>query len=416
MQASVGRASPWRWAVIASFMFVNFIIQVLWICYAPVSAEAAAFYGVSELSIGFFAMLFMIAYVPLAIPVAWLIDRFGFKKMVGLGSAIMVAFAFLRGLAGSSYVLALVGTIGLAIAQPFFLNAWTKVPAHWCPEKERATAVGLITLSNLLGIAVGMALTPILAQSFSLPRIQIIYATAALVAGAIFMLVAREYPKVPVGHSAKGEKALMVEGLREALGHRSFVLFSIIVFVGMGLFNGVTTWIEPIVASRGFGAAEAGNLGALLLLGGILGAIVIPGLSDRSGKRKPWMLLGIAASIPSLVGLTFATSLLAISISAFFLGFFLTSVMPVGMQYSTEITWPVPEGTTNGLIQLFGQVSVVFVFFMDAIRDGKGPFTLSLVISALFLLVAALFLPFMKESGRHFGDEGEGAAAPGTAS
>jgi MFS family permease len=392
------RASPWRWVVIGSFMLVNFMIQVLWICYAPVAVEAAAFYGVSELAIGFFAMLFMIAYVPLAIPVAWLIDRFGFRNMVALGSAIMVAGALLRGLAGANYALALVGTLALAMAQPFFLNAWTKVPAHWCPEGERATAVGLITLSNLLGIAAGMAITPVLAASLGIPAIQLVYAAAALVSGLVFVLVAREYPKTRVGHSASGAKALMLEGLREALGHRSFVFFGIIVLVGMGLFNGVNTWIEAIVASRGYGPTEAGSLGALMLVGGVLGAVIIPGLSDRTGKRKPWMLLGILASIPALLGLTFGSGLLFISISAFLLGFFLTSVMPVGMQYSTEITWPVPEGTTGGLIQLFGQVSVVFVFLMDFIRGGSGPFTVSLVASTLLLVGAALLLPFMKES------------------
>jgi len=399
------RASPWRWMVIGSFMLVNFVIQVLWICYAPVSAEAAAYFGVGELSIGFFAMVFMIAYVPLAIPVAWLIDRYGFRNMVGLGCLLMVAFALLRGLAGPHYLPALLGTIGLAAAQPFFLNAWTKVPAHWCPENERATAVGIITLSNFLGIIGGMVLTPALAKTLDLSAIQFVYAAGALVSGLVFMLVAREYPKVRIGHAAAASatRALMTEGLKEALGNPSFRLFSIVVFVGMGLFNGVTTWIEPIVASRGLAASEAGTLGALILVGGILGAVALPALSDHAGTRKPWMLVGILGALPALLGLTFSTGFVAMALSAFGLGFFLTGVMPVGMQFSTEITYPVPEGTTNGLIQLFGQVSVVFVFLMDALRGKGGSFTPSLLVAGLFLLGAAVLVPFMKESSGRLG-------------
>ncbi len=36
------------------------------------------------------------------------------------------------------------------------------------------------------------------------------------------------------------------------------------------------------------------------------------------------------------------------------------------MQYAAEITQPTPEGTSNGLIQLFGQASVIFVYIMEA--------------------------------------------------
>ena len=398
MNDMIGRASPWRWAVLGAFMLVNFIIQVLWICYAPISAEAARLYGVSELSIGFFAMLFMIAYVPLSVPVAWLIDRFGFRNMVILGSAIMTLSALVRGLAGSSYALALAGTIGLSIAQPFFLNAWTKMPAHWHPEGERATAVGLITLSNLVGIAVGMALTPQLAQSLAIPTIQLVYALAALVSGLVFALVAREYPKVRLGPSGTGEKALMIEGLKDALANPSFRLLCIVAFIVLGLFNGVNTWIEAIVASRGFGAADAGTIGAIILVGGIIGAVALPALSDRSGRRLPWIALGIVGAIPSILGLAFLSSHLLVMVSAFFLGFFLTSILPVGMQYSTEITRPVPEGTTGGLIQLAGQASVVFVFLMDVVRGPSRSFDPALVISAILLALSALLVRFMKEA------------------
>ncbi|HUX42535.1 MAG TPA: MFS transporter [Rectinemataceae bacterium] len=405
-----GRASPWRWVVLGAFMLVNFIIQVLWICYAPISAEAAKLYGVSELSIGFFAMLFMIAYVPLSVPVAWLIDRFGFKNMVILGSAIMTLSALARGLAGSSYVLALVGTIGLSVSQPFFLNAWTKMPAHWHPQGERATAVGLITLSNLVGIAVGMALTPQLAQSMSIPNIQLVYAAAALVAGLVFALVAREYPKIPVGPMGSGEKALMIEGLKEALASPSFRLLCIVAFVVLGLFNGVNTWIEAIVSSRGLSASDAGTIGAIILGGGIIGAVLLPALSDRSGLRLPWLIVGIVGAIPAILGLAFFANQLLIMISAFFYGFFLTSILPVGMQYSTEVTRPVPEGTTGGLIQLAGQASVVFVFLMDVVRGPSRSFNPALVLSAILLALSAVLVGFMKEAPK--AETGATAAAP----
>jgi len=61
----------------------------------------------------------MIVYVPLALPVAWIIDRWGFRRSTALGSLLMALFALIRAAAGNHYGAALVGTLGLAVAQPF---------------------------------------------------------------------------------------------------------------------------------------------------------------------------------------------------------------------------------------------------------------------------------------------------------
>ena len=145
----------YRWVVLAVFMFINLTIQMLWIAYAPITGPAAHFYGVSDLQIGLLAMSFMIAYVPLSLPVSWVIDTYGFRVAVSIGAALMAAFGLLRGLAADNYALVLGSTIGIAVAQPFLLNAWTKVPANWFAIEERATAVGLVTLANLVGTALG---------------------------------------------------------------------------------------------------------------------------------------------------------------------------------------------------------------------------------------------------------------------
>jgi MFS family permease len=397
MDDTAYRVYPYRWAVLGSFMFVNLVMQALWIDFSPIMRDAAAYYGVSEFAIGLLAMLFMIVFVPLSIPASWAIDRFGFRKAAGLGSVLMAAFAIIRAAGGPSYAVALVGTAGIAVAQPLLLNAWTKVAAHWFAEGERATAVGLVTLANLLGIAVGMLASPALAAALSVGAAQRVYAAAAVASAFAFLALARENPPSPAGPVGTGERALMLDGLRHALSVPSFRIFLAVAFVGMGLFNGITTWIDQIVGPRGYGASEAGSLGALLLIGGVLGAVAIPALSDRTGKRKPWMLVGLLASLPGLAGMAVARQFWLLAVSAFSLGFFLTSVMPVGMQFSTEATRPTPEGTSNGIVQLCGQVSVVFVYLMQVLRSLSGGFALSLLVSGLLVASAAALVPFMKE-------------------
>src|SRR5688572_3060818 len=96
---------PYRWVVLAVFMFINLTIQTLWISYAPITGPAAKFYAVDDLQIGLFSMVFMIAFIPLSIPVSWVIDTYGFRIAVGIGVILMGVFGVLRGLAGSSYSL-----------------------------------------------------------------------------------------------------------------------------------------------------------------------------------------------------------------------------------------------------------------------------------------------------------------------
>jgi MFS family permease len=391
------RVYGYRWVVLGVFMLANLAIQILWISYAPVSTSASAYYGVSESTIGWFAMVFMIAFIPLSLPAAWLIDARGLRVAVGLGVVLMAVFGVLRGFAGADFTLAMLATVGIAVAQPFLLNAWTTMGSHWFAAGQRALAVGLITLANLVGTGIGVALTPALIQGRAIASVQLLYGIVAAVAAAAFLVLARERPATPPCPPGLEERALMLDGLRHALRVVPFLVYLAVVFVGMGVFNGVTTWIEQIVHPRGFSEADAGIVGAAMLVGGVLGAVAIPALSDRRGRRVPYLVLCFALAVPGLIGVAVSSNLWLLLASSFLLGFFLIPALPIGMQYSAEVTYPTPEGTSNGLIQLFGQVAVVFVYVMSALRADDGSFTFSLLLSAGLLLLSALVVSRLRE-------------------
>jgi MFS family permease len=395
------RLYGYRWVILAVFMAVNLTMQMLWITYAPVTGLAAKYYGVTDLQIGMLSMLFMIAFIPLSIPISWLIDTYGFRLAVSIGSIMMGAFAVMRGLAGTNYALVFGCTIGIAAAQPFFLNAWTTVPAKWFSIEERATAVGLITLANLVGTGLGMVLTPVLVEGgMPIAQVQLLFGGIAAITALLFVFLARETPPTPPCEAGQEERALMLDGLKHALKIKPFWFYLFISFVGLGIFNGVTTWVESIIRPRGFTPTDAGTLGALMLVGGVLGAVIIPMFSDKQHKRQPYMLLGILLAIPGLLGLIYAKTSWLLFASAFEMGFFLVSVNPIGMQYTAEITQPTPEGTSNGLVQLFGQVSVVFVYIMEAMKTADGSFTPALLLAVVLLVISAILVTQMKDPVR----------------
>ena len=61
------------------------------------------------------------------------------------------------------------------------------------------------------------------------------------------------------------------------------------------------------------------------------------------------------------------------------------------------MTQPTPEGTSNGLIQLFGQASVVFVYIMEALKAPDGSFTPALLLAVGLLVISALLATQMKD-------------------
>ena len=380
--------------MLAVFAGINLTIQILWISYAPIAHQAATFYGTSELGIGVLAMSYMAAYLPLSIPSSWVIDTKGFKFGVGVGAVLMGVFGPLRGLAGSNYWLVFFCTCMLAAAQPFMLNAWTKCAALWFPPEERATAVGIVTFANLVGTAIGMGLTPVLFKSMSIPQIQLAYGAIAAVSSMLFLVFAQARPEGVIDEP----RALMLDGLKSALKQRSFLIYLGVFLVGMGVFNGITTWIEGIVRPRGFDEEDAGLLGALILGGGLFGAVIISVLSDHQRRRRFYLSLGLTLGAPGLLGLAFATTFFWLAVTGIWMGFWLTSTVPVGMQYGAEVTRPTPEGTSSGLIQLVGQASVVFVVLMEETRLADGSFVPSLMGAMVLLFLAAFASSRLEEA------------------
>jgi MFS family permease len=389
---------PYRWVVLGVFMLINMAIQILWICFAPITGPAAQFYGVSDLQIGLLAMSFMIVYVPLSIPISWIVDTMGYRKSVSIGAAIMAVFALLRGIFAANYIMVAIATIGLAVSQPFMMNSISTVAAKWFPIKERATASGLVIVASFLGIAIGQVLSPLLFIKYGIVTMLLIYGVVAAATALIFVIFTREAPPTPPCPPGQETRALMLDGLRRMLKMKDVWILMALFLVGMGVFNGISTWIESIVRPRGFTISQAGNLGGALLIGGIVGAIIIPVLSDRLRKRKIFLLVGMALSIPGLVGVIFAGSYWLMIGSMFILGFFLMSLAPVGYQYAAEITYPAPEGTSNGLLNLAGQASVVFIYGMEAFKSKDGSFIPSLLILVGLMVVCVILTLRLKES------------------
>jgi cyanate permease len=284
----------------------------------------------------------------------------------------------------------------------------TSVAARWFRPDEQATASGLGSLAIYLGILGGIALTPLLLARAGMRGMLLAWGIVSAAACILFLLLAREGPARPAGAASASAGAAAAGGPRGSalfasmgsmLRQRAFVILLAVFFVGLGIFNGVTTWIEQIVRPRGFTAAQAGLVGAAMIAGGIVGAVAVPLLSDAVRRRKPFIVAALAGMIPSLLGIALARGYGLLLASAALFGFLLLSAGPIGFQYGAEVTRPEPEGTSNTLLILMGQVSgVALIFAMDALKGPGGSMTVPMIGLAAVLAACLVLSLFLEES------------------
>ena len=170
-----------------------------------------------------------------------------------------------------------------------------------------------------------------------------------------------------------------------------FVLF----FIGLGIFNAVSTGIDQICQLKGFDTNQTGLVGGIMLIAGLVGALIIPLLSDVLRKRKAFIVLAMALTPPGLIGLSLSTDYTLVLISSFVMGFFLLGAgAPVGFQYSAEVARPAPESTSQGLILMIGQASgILFLLMMNT-----AGIRFSMLVFIGLSLINILLSVFLNES------------------
>ncbi len=387
-----------RWKVLLLFMFVNITLQILWISFASITIEAATFYSVAELEILLLSLVFMIAYIPVTFLASWIIDKYDFRIGAGIGAILAGIFGFLRFFAGSDYTLLLIFQIGIAIGQPFVLNSITRLSANWFPESERTTATGLSMISQFIGIMLGVLITPFIVGASNIPVMILIYGILALISGAFFAIFVKNKPPTPSSIETSREKVLMGEGLKQLFLNKYFLILFITFFFGLGIFNFITSYIELIVAPRGFDATDAGLLGGLMLIGGIVGCVVMSTLSDKYKKYKMLLIISIILATISLFIITFASDPILLYLFSFLLGYGILSAGPIALEYAVDLTKPVPEASSNGMLMMIGQLGgIIFILFFEGFTTPLGDYFPTLLLESIFLLVVFVLVFFLKD-------------------
>jgi MFS family permease len=234
--------SPYRWIVLAIFMLNTAMSQIMWMTFAPIAGDAAVIYTNGNTDyIDLLAILAMLSWIPFCIPAAWCIDTIGLKWGAGIGVILIGVCGFLR-IFAPNYGWLLVCMIGCAIAQPFILNAFTKLASNWFPENEEALASGLLTMSMFIGFTTVMFATDFILAHYrdvgevkqGINTILYLYGIPALVGMILYLFLVDEKPEQPPNPIAAEKKVSMTLGLKALFVNRDFLYLLGLFLIGVG--------------------------------------------------------------------------------------------------------------------------------------------------------------------------------------
>ena len=341
-----------RWVILAGYALLAACTQLLWLAYAPITTQTHRIMGVSQGAVGDLAVIFPLTYVILALPAGRWLDT-GFGRALGLGAVLTGAGALLRLAGPSSYGWAVAGQFVIAAGQPFVLNAITKVAARHFPAKERTVAVSIGSVALFIGILAAVLTGEPLLHAGGLTLLLWVQAIVAVLAAAWVLAAVR----VPAAFPGDPSVAVSLRWLR---GDRFIWLLAGLLFVGMGVFNAVATWLDSILTHFGHGGAS-GYLIAIMTAGGIVGGALLPDIVAKRDQRRRLLQIAVVVSAVAFAVLAGVHSPAVGGVVLFVAGFFLLAGLPVVLDWSELHAGPERAGAAAGFLLLSGNLGGVIL-------------------------------------------------------
>jgi len=304
----------------------------------------------------------------------YFLDEKGLRVGILLGSTLTLIGLWIRTLSQYSFYYIFLGQLLGAIGQPFLLNAPQKLSAVWYPQEERALSTTVASVSNPIGVGIGFVLAQLFVQNGAEgdEGRKEVYNLMLFSAGLGSLLILPLYflfknkPKVPPSKTADTEKYSYKQSLKSLFGNTNYLIFILSLGLFWGSYNVLATVLQPIMQPYNFTESQSGNFGAITLVSGLVGSIVWGIYVDSTKKYKFSIIIcGIMSllAMATIALLTPQESYLLVCLGTGFYGFFTTPVFPLAYEFSAELSFPVAEAASGGLMvvmtQIFGALGTV---------------------------------------------------------
>lgn len=375
----------------------------------------------SSVETGLIFSAFGWTYAFLQIPGGWLVDNCKSRILYFFSLSLWSLATLVQGFVnGFNTLFGLRLTLGVFEAPAYPIN--TRVVTSWFPNQERATAIGIYTSGQFVGLAF---LTPILMYIQNVlgwREMLIITGLVGLAWSFIWYFLYRE-PKESRANQAELDHIRNGGGLVDwedsrtnkeekvpfKWSHLKLILSSrdlIGVFIGYFCLTGTLwfflTWFPTyLVKYRHIEFIKAGYLASLPFMAAFIGVISSGFLSDRLVKMG--VSTGTARKVPMIGGLLLSMAIMGANyvedthliIACMAVAFFGNGLASIAWIFVSSIAPKSLLGLTGGIFNFIGNLQSILVPILIGFLVREGDFSPALMFVAALALTGALSFIFI---------------------
>jgi MFS transporter, ACS family, tartrate transporter len=366
--------------------------------------------GFSGAVYGFGAGVFFIGYFIMEVPSNLALHKFGARRWM---ARIMVTWGILAActmFVSSAWSFYLVRFL-LGVAEAGFFPGMILYLSYWFPARERARAVGFfmsaIAISYAIGAPISGGIMSALGGVAGLTDWQwlfLVEAIPAVLAGFFVLFYLDDGPEHATWLDAdekgwladrlRGEEEARMErerfSIKDALKDRRVLAFAVLYFCMVVNVYGLSFWVGEIVDKvGGLSDVAKGFVTAIPYTVAIVGMVLIPRHSDRTGERKGHTAVGLALGAVAFALSTVVSPVAAIACLAVGL-FFLLGVHPVFWTMPAAFLSGVAAAAGIALINSIGNLGgFVGPYLVGLVKDATGSTNGGLLVLACILAAGA---------------------------
>ncbi|KAL0144433.1 major facilitator superfamily domain-containing protein [Mucor lusitanicus] len=370
---------PQAWIALLFLVILRTAISVFQFTFSVVPTLTGEMFNVSLTAVNWLANVQGVMYVFMSFFTGWIFQRLGVKRSLILAALLNATGSAIRSVAVKlnppSFIITMLGQIIGSASAPLALNIMTTFAATWFTDNMRATA-GMFVASNY-GAILGMFLIPNLASGLDkIPMVVHIVSGIAVAALIPILVMPSKPPTPPSRATSEGTTPSFFTGIRMLSKNYNFWILFLVHGFNVGLSIAFGSIFTQVISPYGYTDAQAGQMNAVAFFAGTLGCSIAGPVLDTTKQHKLFLRLIAPMVFVTDIGFIFiiqrdsyAAILFVLSMNQFFLSF----LVPVVIELSSETSYPVADATTNSIMwqgcQTFG---FLIVLVMDLLRDSEG--------------------------------------------
>jgi cyanate permease len=393
-------------AIIACTWLLTFSMYSALLCVPPMEYIIRKELDISYANMGLLFSIPIAGLVLIALPAGFLADRFGIRKIAGIGAILLAIGSILRGFSSDYLTLVLftcIFGIGFALIYPNL----PKLVHVWFSAKRAGVATGIYSTGTAVGAALGLAITLPLVYPVTntYTGVFLLWSIPAVLAAILWWIIVRDRPDknsyVNQAHidikTSPGKEAA-------SISHFDWKNKGIWMVAFMLLFNNIhfytwSGWSPAMLMMKGAQPDTAALLTSVINWVSVLTIFLIPWAAYKTGKGKPFMWsLTIALTLISIammfVPVSYTLPVMLI------LGLSLGGTFPLILALPAELQSSENVGRASGIIISFGYIGgLIGSWLTGYIVDVTGSFNMAiiiLIVIAVAWTVVAFLIPEKK--------------------